>query len=321
MKPETSQHEAAPWTHYWTSAPGASACCLPELPAPAANHIQNLWWRFFDSLPADARLLDLGTGGGAVLLQAKHRRPDLHLTGVDYATTLPDLGAGFAMFPGTRIENLSFADNCFDAVTGQFAVEYASLPMALPEIQRVLTDKGALLLLCHHADGVIVKENLDRLTALRGLLAQGSLFEVALTAVRRGKKSAPDTRKRLARLFDTMRRKYPRQTIVQEVAVDIARLMSEADSLGKLVALRREVAMEGERINALRKAALTENQATELTGMLSAGQRSATLDVVYVPGVAMPFAWRIHRHPQPPPVNAGLDAMPLPLGERGGKTP
>jgi len=289
------------WTHYWSKAPATSRGCLPDLPGVAADHLQEIWRQFFASLPLGARLLDLGTGGGAVLIEANALRPDLQLTGADYAAVLPELDKTITLHPGTRLEKLPFDDVSFEAVTSQFAIEYSRVSAAIQEVNRVLSFAGSYLFLCHHAGGVIVQDNLPRLKALRETLSPAGLLYKAIQAVRQRKKSAPETWQRLAQIFTATQRKHPDQSIVKEMADDIARIMSQPDSLEKLLALRQAVEMEGQRIMALEKAALTENQARILAEALSSKQQPAHLEVVHLPGVSAPFAWRISNQPRMTP--------------------
>lgn len=286
-------HEANAWSHYWRTTPAASRGCLPDLPGVAASHLQEIWRQFFASLPRSARLLDLGTGGGAVLTEAHAVRPDLQLSGVDYAAVLPELDPAITLYPETRIEQLPFADGSFEVITSQFALEYGNVSAAIQEVSRVSTFEGKYLFICHHADGVIVRDNLARLKALRETLSPAGLLSTAIQAVRRRKKSAPETWQRLARVFTTTQLKHPDQSIVKEVADDIARIMADSESMEKLLALRHAVEMEGQRIMALKKAALTEGQARVLAEALSSKQQPPHLEVVHVPGVSTPFAWRI----------------------------
>lgn len=293
MKHDREKNEARAWSRYWTKDREASPGCLPGLAGQAADFVSGLWDKFFRGLPQGASLLDLGTGNGALLVQAGACRPDLRLTGVDYAASLPDPGPGITLHPRTRMEKLPFEDNSFDAITGQFAVEYGVVREISREVRRVLRKDGRYQFLCHHSGGVIVRDNRDRLAAIRGVLSLGGLLETAIKAVRQRQKNSPETRQRLARLFAATLRKYPGQAVVHEVAGDIARIMAEANSLEQLLALRRDVEQEEERIKALLQAALTEQRASELAALLAAEQGPGQADVVHVPGVEPPFAWRI----------------------------
>ncbi|GAB4336993.1 MAG: hypothetical protein Kow0089_07790 [Desulfobulbaceae bacterium] len=292
MKVGKAHADHRAWTYYWAGQGKGAGSCLPELPEVVRQHLLSLWERFFLQLPPGSRLLDLGTGNGALLALAKACRSDLHLTGVDYAANLPDPGPGITVHPKTRMEALPFEDNSFEAVTGQFAIEYGNLPEVIGEVKRVLVEEGRFLFICHHAGGIIVRDNGARLVALRGILGPGGLLEAAIKAVRKRQKNSPKTRQRLARIFEASLRTYAGQSVVQEVGGDIARIMTEPQSLQKLLELRRRVEMEKQRIEALEKAALPEDRAREVAGLLSLNHQ-AGLDVVSVPGVELPLAWRI----------------------------
>lgn len=285
--------ESKAWTQYWSKMSTSSVGCLPNLPASVAGHLREIWEEFFGSIPEGASLLDLGTGDGGLLRHAGNIRSDLQLTGIDYARVLPYLGDGITLHPNTSIEELPFADNSFAAIVGQFAVEYADIEAAAGEINRVLTENGDYLFVCHHAGGVIVKDNLARLAALRAILSPAGLLDSAVKLVRQREKSAPETRHRLARLFDALKHKYPGQRVVDEAGLDIARIMSEPDTLRKLLDLRIELEMEGKRIAALGKAALSAEQARKFAALLPQGKVAPAIEIVTLPGTELPFAWKI----------------------------
>ncbi len=298
MKKKSRGQGATAWTRYWGKAPAATGC-LPELPATIADHIRKIWWLFFASLPPAARLLDLGCGNGAVLLEAHARRPDLCLTGVDYASALPDLGSGIALHRETAFDSLPLADGGTDAITGQFAIEYGIAATTVPEVLRVLDQEGSYLFICHHAESPIVHDNRQRLSAIQTMLGPTGLLSSAVEATRKGKKATPETRQRLARIFATTQARFPGQSVLHEVAADIARIMTAPQSLENLFSLRRDVQLEAERISALQKAALSVNQAGALAQLLSSPKRPAHLGVVYLPETRQPFAWRLSSQPQP----------------------
>jgi release factor glutamine methyltransferase len=55
-------------------------------------------------LPAGARVLDVGTGSGAVALALKHERPDLHVVGIDVSTDAVELASENALALGIDVE-------------------------------------------------------------------------------------------------------------------------------------------------------------------------------------------------------------------------
>ncbi|MCF8057563.1 MAG: class I SAM-dependent methyltransferase [Desulfocapsa sp.] len=283
------------WTSYWSAGVSSAGGCLPGLPGSVSDFFEKKWCFFFDHLPQGVRLLDMGTGSGAVLRLAMKHRPDLCLTGVDYAEHLPDLGPGFTLHPGTSMESLPFADDSFAGIIGQFSVEYGAVTRVAMEIRRVLQGGGRYAFICHHAAGIIVHDNLARLVALKAVLAHGGLVETAIKAVRQKKKNRPATRQCLARLFEAHRNRCPGQSLVDEVGHDIAHIMTQKNSLKELLRVRRDLRHEGYRIEALGKAALDENGAHHLADLLPPPPHGGKnlVESLSVPGVAAPLAWLI----------------------------
>ncbi len=72
------------WAAYYRG--GALVSCPVNAGLNYDQDVRDAWVRFFSSLPDGARILDIGTGNGAVALIAKEmaaeRSRELHVTGV-----------------------------------------------------------------------------------------------------------------------------------------------------------------------------------------------------------------------------------------------
>lgn len=157
------------WTAFWRE-PGQSRC-VADVPDVAA--ILDAHWSWFTvSLPANARLLDLGCGAGAVGRALLAARGDMHVTGVDFAKVPLRLQPHFELLSDTAMESLPFADGSFAAATSQFGFEYADTERAAMEMARVLASRAPFSFLVHHAGSSIVAAERARLAALRTLLDQ-----------------------------------------------------------------------------------------------------------------------------------------------------
>lgn len=160
---------------------GALAACPTGPEGTYTLEARDVWVEFFALLEDGARLLDIGTGNGAITLIAREtgvhtgRRLEIHgadLARIDPLRDVPDgprLLAGITFHPGVPAEKLPFAAGWFTAVTGQFALEYTDLRASLPEIMRVLKEGGAAQFVIHHARSIVTER-------ARGLLQQADVI-------------------------------------------------------------------------------------------------------------------------------------------------
>jgi O-methyltransferase / aklanonic acid methyltransferase len=112
--------------------------------------------RLVEQLPLwpGARVLDVATGAGAVLVPAAHRvGPEGHVTGIDLSGAILDQaerraraeGLNNVEFVAMDAEGLEFADETFDFVTCAFCLfMLADMEAALREMRRVLKPGGHL---------------------------------------------------------------------------------------------------------------------------------------------------------------------------------
>jgi SAM-dependent methyltransferase len=155
------------WTAFWQE-PGQSRCVAdaPDIATLLDGH----WSWFASSLQANARVLDLGCGAGAVGRALLAARRDVHVTGVDFARVPLRLQPHLELLSDTAMESLPFADASFAAATSQFGFEYADTGTSAAEMARVLAPRAPFSFLVHHAGSAIVAGERARLTALRAAL-------------------------------------------------------------------------------------------------------------------------------------------------------
>ena len=195
------------WAEFWRSGALTS---LPE--AYAGNYagaVREFWREQFSYLKPGARVLDIGTGNGAIaLLAARHGAEhglDFEIQAVDRAPVDPatnlegeaaKLARGIHFRGGVCVESLPFEDAGFDLITSQYALEYTRIEQSARELARVLAPGGRLALLLHRSDARPVegaREAVSQVTAIHdsGLLAAAEkLFERMATNRAAGRPSA-----------------------------------------------------------------------------------------------------------------------------------
>ena len=183
------------WNNYWRTD-RLSAC---PADGDAGNYppaIRTGWIRFFNLFPSGARLLDIGTGNGAIaaIAQATAIANDRHfeIHGVDRADIEPtrfvrassELLAAIHFHGHTPVESLPFPRAHFDGVSGQYALEYTDMLTAVGELCRV-AKPAARLRFVLHADGAVpLNDAVDSLREIEFLIYTLGLVEKARTLMR-----------------------------------------------------------------------------------------------------------------------------------------
>ncbi len=169
------------WDRLWRA--GVLHSCSTAIDGNYDGRIAAFWQARFEQLDAGQRIVDIGTGNGAVALLAKRhaaqRGIDFDIHGVDAADIDPprwvSAGTSFesiAFHPLTRMDSLPFIAGSVALVTSQYAFEYSRPRDAtLHELLRVIGPTGRAALLLHSTDSVI------SLTARQQLEACDLLFD------------------------------------------------------------------------------------------------------------------------------------------------
>lgn len=161
------------WESYYRG--GALVSC-PTNPEPYYTmEVREAWVSFFSTLDDGDRVLDLGTGNGPVALIAKQTAAEnirtFRIDGVDLANIdppqyVPDgmaLLSGIDFHAGVSTESLPFEDSSFDAISGQYIVEYTDIRKTFGECARVLNSNGRCRFILHHLNSIIVTNAVESL--------------------------------------------------------------------------------------------------------------------------------------------------------------
>lgn len=172
------------WSRYW--AGGSLHSLAGSFAGNYEGEILSFWNACFMPLPETHRVLDIGTGNGALPAIAwASRGPAMPaFDAVDIADIQPpairDASPAFRdkvrFLPHVQAEALPFPDHTFDLVASQYGFEYTRFDRSVPELARVLKPGGRLRLVAHHAASRLADvareevEHIARLVSADGLM-------------------------------------------------------------------------------------------------------------------------------------------------------
>lgn len=175
------------WTQYWKA--GALHSLAGSFDGNYSGAIRRFWEQVFAPLDADDRVLDIGTGNGALPALLCELRGDAlpQVVAIDLASPDP---AWLASAPaacrgrlrfhsGIAAEETGFADAGFDLVVSQYGLEYSDLARSLPEVARITVGGGRLALVVHHAGSRLAGVAHAEVRMIDWLRAPGGLMERA----------------------------------------------------------------------------------------------------------------------------------------------
>ncbi len=183
------------WESYYRT--GMLATCPTAADGGYDREIEQAWVQFFSPLRAHARILDVATGNGAVVAIA-HRLSrqlgrDWRIQGCDAARIDPkrNLASARKLFgdacfhSGVPIESMPFETARFEAVSGQYALEYARTDLGLKEIARVLKPGGSAQFIMHHAGSELVRNARASLAEAELVLDEAGIYDLLRRLVTR----------------------------------------------------------------------------------------------------------------------------------------
>jgi SAM-dependent methyltransferase len=239
------------WETYYRG--GAIATCPMGPDSTYTLELRDLWLGFFAAVDDGGRVLDVGCGNGAIALLAREaaaasgRRLEIHgadLASIDPPRHVPNgatLFAGIEFHAGMPCEHLGFDAGTFDAVSGQYALEYTDMPRSLAEVRRVLRQGGRALFVLHHDQSVLIRN-------ARESLAQGALVLEETRILRKLRRHAAAERQSDAAARATWAELSAAAAQLQQAAARSASphlLHVVIDGVQKLLGVRREMGIAG----------------------------------------------------------------------------
>ena len=182
--PPSPSREA--WSRYWQA--GALHSCGGAFGGNYEGATARVWREQFAQVPDGGRIVDLGTGNGAIPLLARAaatelgRRFEIHgvdAAAIDPAATVAD-GArafdGIRFHPGVSATQLPFGDGVVALACGQYALEYMPREAAVREIARVLGRGGRAAFVLHSRDSAVLETTAEQLAHCRLLFEDSVVF-------------------------------------------------------------------------------------------------------------------------------------------------
>lgn len=135
----SSQAGPGTWTTFWkefhVSGEANDRCYVPE---SAIAEVNQHWSLFAERLPERAQVLDLGCGAGIVGVKLLARRPDLHVTGIDWALVPSPAVANLMILPNVDMAALPLESASVDAAVSLFGIEYGDIAATPAELASTL---------------------------------------------------------------------------------------------------------------------------------------------------------------------------------------
>lgn len=263
------------WTNYWRSVNSLTSFAEGESAGGYQGTVGQFWNNVFARAPHNAVVLDIGTGNGALAVQAAdfsrshdaafdvHASDAADIDPVQQFANDSELTSrlqAVQFHPQTRTESLPFPDQSVDLITSQFAFEYAVQEDAFKEVLRALKPGGVMVALIHHQDSSIVADSKVGLQVLQHTLGATPLFMQADLLLRiavqflenadekawLGSQHGQATIKTTQWIMETLRKQYAdeqQRVWVDDVISRVARLMqgvTKVDAKARLQALAGE---------------------------------------------------------------------------------
>jgi SAM-dependent methyltransferase len=254
--PASRSNSLQHWEAYYRG--GTLASCPTGPGSGYTEELHDVWVEFFSGLPAGARILDIGTGNGAVPLIAKMcataagRHFEIHGTDLARIDPVRDVRDGASLFADIQFhaqvatEELPFEASSFDAVSGQYALEYSHVERAFGEIHRVLAPGGRAQFVLHHADSVVAHNARVSLQQATLVLEETMILRRLRRHLEAGRRSPSAVRRIHEELEGALHALsqaagQARNPLMLDVTIDAVRKL--ADARGRLApaALAREV--------------------------------------------------------------------------------
>lgn len=318
------------WARFWQG--GALTSFGSRFPKGYEGDVRKMWFDFFESLPANAIVVDLGAGNGALEEIAYDfavtRNAPLTVHAFDLAPSLPKSFKGrgdsdqcsIVWHTSTPNEATGLPDSSVDGVTSSYAFEYGDDEATVREILRILKPGGRARFLMHYGGSKIISGARNELDVLEAQLEKGGFLDTVRDYLRefgdirkppqfeKLKKSRKAEPYRL-RMNEAHQRAVKR--VETEHAADLVKQVMRWTGelvtppmffeprqvlLKRLKEVREELQANRSRLMDMQKAAVDEARLDRIRGFFSKGGMQLEATLYEVPDAPAPVGWRVDVH-------------------------
>jgi len=289
------------WDSYWQGTASLNSFSEGTASGGYDGELLAFWNNCFSLLPANATVVDVGTGNGAIAVAARrysdNKQCNYTIFGTDAAQINPQqvfaanpeiasLLKTIQFYPECKTENLPFADRSVDLITSQFAFEYAERQSALAECLRILKPAGRFTAIMHHTKSEIARDSAAGLAILTTFLQKTAFFQHARALLNCMSEQAKQPanaallqqtqqhNKALLNLAQQIKLMVPSADMhwYHDIMSRVAKLITNfsAASMLKLEAEQQNLAAFRQRLSDQQQASLTPESAEELRQQLTA---------------------------------------------------
>jgi len=285
------------WNKYWEH--GFLTSCRNAFTGNYEGAIKESWVSFFGALEPGSRVLDICTGNGAIAMIANEvsrlKASELEIHAIDSAAIRPRetvtrdrrLLEGIHFRGRTAAESTGFEDAYFQAISGQYALEYTELESCAAEMARISASGARLQFIIHHHASIVMETSREEVRNVELLFGQTRFFEKAEAIIRKvgstanatarralaSDRDAEKTREDLNRAAETISRamdtsphpqllQMARQNVAEAYRLCISEGLSPA--LALLKESRQRISANAERLEDLMRAGRSEEDIEQI---------------------------------------------------------
>ncbi|WP_127346695.1 class I SAM-dependent methyltransferase [Pseudidiomarina mangrovi] len=182
------------WSAYWQTSGVLNSFAEGNVKDGYSGELKQFWEHQFASAPATAKIIDIGTGNGALAILAydygRANQRHFSVEGLDKAVinpakqfeqqpTIAKKLKAITFHSAVAAEELPFADQSVDLAVSQFGFEYSDRKESMRALAKALKPGAKAIFVSHHSNSELTKNSQHAVEVLRYCLEVSPLFQQA----------------------------------------------------------------------------------------------------------------------------------------------